>query len=244
VIPAYLDTLARALSFDPSLSRRVRQEVEDHLLDAVAADPARDRREAERQAVARFGEPHAIAAEFARVSAARQARSLAAAIVVMVFVVFIAMKARVAWYAATQWTMPEDMRPASRIVLLIDRYAFWTAVFLAIAGFAYMVGRRIPLALHRARDRHLRQVSLLCAIATATLVVSVISDGLLTAFQLRGAQWWTQSLIPIFSVALEVACVGVLGWQIRAITRRAACARALEQCPTTEIQLPGYRKNH
>jgi hypothetical protein len=243
VIPAYLDTLARALSFDPSLSRRVRQEVEDHLLDAVAADPARDRREAERQAVARFGEPHAIAAEFTRVAAARQARSLAAAIVVMVFVVFIAMKARVAWYAATQWTMPEDMRPASRIVLLIDRYAFWTAVFLAIAGFAYMVGRRIPLALHRARDRHLRQVSLLCAIATAALVVSVISDGLLTAFQLRGAQWW-QSLIPIFSVALEVACVGVLGWQIRAITRRAACARALEQCPTTEIQLPGYRKNH
>jgi len=134
VIPAYLDTLARALSFDPSLSRRVRQEVEDHLLDAVAADPARDRREAERQAVARFGEPHAIAAEFTRVAAARQARSLAAAIVVMVFVVFIAMKARVAWYAATQWTMPEDMRPASRIVLLIDRYAFWTAVFLASRG--------------------------------------------------------------------------------------------------------------
>jgi HAAS len=228
MIPAYLDALASALSFDPSLSRRVRQEVEDHLLDAVAADPARDRREAERQAVARFGEPHAIAAEFTRVAAARQARSLAAAIVVMVFVVFIAMKARVAWYAATAWTMAEDMRPAGGIVLLIDRYAFWTSVLLAIAGFAYMVGRRIPPALHRARDRYFRHASLLCAIATAALVVSVISDGLLTAFQLRGAQWSTQSLIPIFSMALEVACVGVLGWQIRAITRKAACARALE----------------
>jgi HAAS domain-containing protein len=244
MISDYLDTLARALSFDPALSRRVQREVEDHLLDAIACNPTRDGREAERRAIARFGEPHAIAAEFARVSVARQARSLAAAIVVMVFVVFIAMKARVAWYAATQWTMPEDMRPAGGIVLLIDRYAFWTAVFLAIAGFAYMVGRRIPLALHRARDRHLRQVSLLCAIATAALVLSVISDGLLTAFQLRGEQWWTQSLIPIFSMALEAACVGVLGWQIRAITRRAACARALERCPTTEIQLPGNRKNH
>jgi len=228
VIPDYLDALARALSFDPALSRRVRQEVEGHLLDAVAADPARDRREAERRAVARFGEPHAIAAELARVSVARQARSLAAAIVVMVFVVFIAMKARVAWYAATQWTMAEDMRPASKIVLLIDRYAFWTAVILAIAEFAYMVGRRVAPALHRAHARHLRHVSLLCAIAAAALAVSVVSDGLLTAFQLRGALSWAESLIPISSMALEVACIGVLGWQIHAITRRAACARALE----------------
>ena len=228
MIADYLDTLARALSFDPALSRRVRREVEDHLLDAVAADPARDAREAERQAVARFGEPHAIAAEFARVAVARQARSLAAAIVVMVFVVFIAMKARVAWYAATQWTMAEDMRPAGEIVLRIDRYAFWTAVILAIAGFAYMVGHRVAPALHRARARHLRHVSLLCAIAAAALAVSVVSDGLLTAFQLRGALSWAESLIPISSMALEIACIGVLAWQIRAITRRAACARALE----------------
>jgi hypothetical protein len=228
VIPDYLDALARALSFDPSLSRRVRREVEDHLLDAIAADPARDRREAERRAVARFGEPHAIAAEFARVSVARQARSLAAAIVVMIFVVFIAMKARVAWYAATQWTMAADMRPAGEIVLLIDRYAFWTSVILGIAGFAYMVGHRILSPFHRARDRHLRHASLLCAIATAALLVSVISDGLLTAFWLRETLLRAESLVPIFSMALEVACVGVLVWQIRAIARRAACTRALE----------------
>jgi hypothetical protein len=228
VIRDYLDALATALSFDPSLSRRVRREVEDHLLDAIAADAACDRREAERLAVARFGEPHAIAAEFARVSVARQARSLAAAIVVMIFVVFLAMKARVAWYAATQWTMAADMRPAGEIVLLIDRYAFWTSVILAVAGFAYMVARRIPPALHRARDRHLRHVSLLCTIAAAALVVSVISDGLLTTFWLRDAPLRAGSLVPIFSMALEVACVGVLAWQIRTITRRAASARALE----------------
>jgi len=87
---------------------------------------------------------------------------------------------------------------------------------------------RVAPALHRTQAKHLRHVSLLCAIATAALVVSVISDGLLTAFQLRGALSWGESLIPIFSVALEVACIGVLAWQIRAITRRAACARALE----------------
>jgi len=228
VIRDYLDTLAHALSFDPALSRRVRQEVEDHLLDAIAADPARDRREAERRVVARFGEPHAIAAEFARVSVARQARSLAAAIVVMVFVVFVAMKARVAWYAAIQWTMAEDMRPAGEIVLRIDRYAFWTAVILGIAGFAYMVARRAPLALRRAHDRQLRRLAVLCTIATAALVVSVISDGFLTAFQLRDAPLRAEALVPILSMAFEVACVGVLAWQMRAIARRAACARALE----------------
>ncbi len=228
MIPDYLNALASALSFDPALSRRVRREVEEHLLDAIAADPARDRREAERQAIARFGAPDAIAAQFARVSVVRQARSLAAGIVVMVFVVFVAMKARVAWYAATQWAMAEDMRPAGEIVLRIDRYAFWTAVILGLAGFAYMVGRRVLPVLHRAHDKHLRHVSLLCTIATAALVVSVISDGLLTAFQVRGALLCAESLIPIFSMALEVACVGVLAWQIRAITRRAAYVRALE----------------
>jgi hypothetical protein len=228
VIPDYLNALASALSFDPTLSRRVRREVEDHLLDAIAADPARDRREAERQAIARFGAPDAIAAQFARVSVVRQARSLAAATVVMVFVVFVAMKARVAWYAATQWAMAEDMRPAGAIVLRIDRYAFWTAVILGIAGFAYMIGRRVPLALRRAHDRQLRRFALLCTIATAALVVSVISDGLLTAFQLRDALLCAEALVPILSMAFEVACVCVLARQIRSITRRAACARALE----------------
>jgi hypothetical protein len=40
VISDYLDSLVGALSFDRPLSGRVRQEVEDHLREAVAADPA------------------------------------------------------------------------------------------------------------------------------------------------------------------------------------------------------------
>src|SRR6266403_1450386 len=39
MIPDYLERLARELSFDRSLARNVRQEVEDHLWEAVAADP-------------------------------------------------------------------------------------------------------------------------------------------------------------------------------------------------------------
>ena len=63
MISDYLDSLVGALSFDRPLSGRVRQEVEDHLREAVAADP-----EAERRAIANFGDPRVIAAEFAMVS--------------------------------------------------------------------------------------------------------------------------------------------------------------------------------
>ncbi len=55
VISAYADVLAGMLGFDRSLSRRIRQEVEDHLREAVAADRAGDSLEAERRAVANFG---------------------------------------------------------------------------------------------------------------------------------------------------------------------------------------------
>jgi hypothetical protein len=138
------------------------------------------------------------------------------------------MKARVAWYGATQWTMADDMKSASEIVLLIDRYAFWASVILGIAGFVYMAGRRTPLTFHRAFDKHLRRFSLLSTVATGTLVVSVISDALLTGFQLREAILCAQSLIPILSMAFEVACVCVLVYQIRLITQRATSARALK----------------
>ena len=102
MISDYLESLAGALRFDRSLSRRVRQEVEDHLSEAVAAHPGSDRPEAEQRAIANFGDPHVIAAQFAVVSVAKQTRRAGAAIILVIAGVFIAMKARVAWYAMTQ----------------------------------------------------------------------------------------------------------------------------------------------
>src|SRR5690348_758660 len=75
VIAAYVERLAQALDFDPSLSQRVRREVEDHLWEAVAANPTGDRLEAERRAVANFGDPEAIAARFVVVSVAKARRT-------------------------------------------------------------------------------------------------------------------------------------------------------------------------
>ena len=40
MIAAYAELLAGKLDFNPSLSRRVRQEVQDHLWEAAAADPS------------------------------------------------------------------------------------------------------------------------------------------------------------------------------------------------------------
>jgi hypothetical protein len=227
VISDYLDSLASALSFDRSLSRCVRQEVEDHLWEAVAADPTGNGAEAERRAIAHFGDPHVLAAQFALVSLVKQARRVAAAIILVVSGVFIAMKARVAWYAVTQWTMSDDMRAVSGIVLLIDRYSFWLSVFLGIAGFVYITGRRAPAAFYPVFHKQLRRFFFLCIAATGALVVSVISDGVLTTLQLHGAQLCSDSLIPIFSMAIEIACASVLAFQIRCIARRRTCMASL-----------------
>jgi HAAS domain-containing protein len=121
MIPAYLDQLANTLRFDRALSRCVVQEVEDHLREAIAADPAPDRLEAERRAIRNFGEPQLLAAQFAVVSLARRTRRLGIAVVLAIVAVLAAMKARVAWYAALLWSMSDDVRPLAAIVLTIDR---------------------------------------------------------------------------------------------------------------------------
>jgi hypothetical protein len=226
VISDYLDALADALRFDRSLSRCVVQEVEDHLREAAAADPTRDRLEAERRAIAHFGDPHAIAAQFAVVSLAKQARRAGAALILIAAAVFVTMKSRVVWYAAAQWTMRDDVKEVGRVVGLIDRYSFWFSVVLAIGGWAYISSRRVSPVLAGYR-RQLRLSFILCLVATTSLTVSVISDGVLTALQLHGVEFCTGSLVPIFSMAIEVAGVGVLGFQIRGMTRRAASTATL-----------------
>ena len=227
MISEYLESLADALSFDRSLSRRVRQEVEDHLWETIAADPIGDRLEAERRAIANFGDPHVIAAQFAIVSLAKQTRRFGVAVILAVAGVFVVMKARVAWYAATQWAMSDDMRAIGGIVGLIDRYSFWLSVIVGITGFAYISVRGIPQGLYPAYRKRLDRFFLLCAAATGALIVSIISDGVLTALQLVEKEIRAAFLIPIFSMAIEIACAGVLVFQIRRIAQRMASTAAL-----------------
>jgi len=223
VIPEYVERLARALDFDPSLSRRVRREVEDHLWEAVSADPTVDRREAERHAVAAFGDPRRIAAQLAVVSLATRARGVGVATLVVIAAVFVAMKARLAWYAVIDCPAG-SMGALGGIVVTIDRAAFWLSVVVAIAGLLSMSGRRIPADLTPGYRRQLRRFSLLSLAATGALITVVISDGVLTAFRLPVMGWSAAALVPLVSMASEVVGAAGLLVSLRGMARRTTAA--------------------
>ena len=227
MIQDYLELLERELNFDRSLSRCVRQEVEDHLWEAVAVDLTGDMLVAQRRAIANFGDARAIAAQFAVVSLARHSRRAGVAAVLVIASVFIAMKARIAWYAAAQWAISDDMRAVGGLVVQVDRYAFWMSLIVGLGACVYIVSRQIPATFHPVYRRQLRRFFVLCCAATAALVVSVISDGVLTALQLRGAELSAGFLVSIASMAIEIACVGILVVHIRGITLRAASTASL-----------------
>jgi hypothetical protein len=55
----------------------------------------------------------------------------------------------------------------------------------------------------------------------------VICHGVLTALRLSGWELSFDFLIPIFSMAIEIACAAVLVVHIRGITKRMASTAAL-----------------
>lgn len=190
--------------------------------EAVAANPAADRREAARRAVADFGDPRVIATQFAVLSLAKQARRVGVAAVLMVAAVFVAMKARLTWYGVMGSPTVDPMRALGEIVISIDRGAFWLSFLAGIACWRYVERLRIPAAFTAEYRVRLRRFAFLSSAATAALIASVISDGVLTSLRLSGTGWSAESLLPVFSMAVEVACAGALVSHIRGMMRRAA----------------------
>ena len=213
MISEYAARLAGKLSFDRTLSHRVRQEVEDHLREAVAADSSGEPLEAERRAIANFGDPHAIAAQFAAASLAAQTRKIGVTAILVIAGVFLAMTTRVTWYDLTQWGVCEDLLALSETLGLIDRSAFLIAAIGGIASWVHI--------------KQLRRFLVLCTIATGALVACVVCDGALTAQRLSGWEFSVDFLIPIFSMAIEIGCAAVLVFHIRGVTRRMASATSL-----------------
>jgi hypothetical protein len=227
MIADYLDQLGRELDFDRSLSRGVRQEVEDHLWEAVAADSSGSPAEAQQRAVANFGDARTIAAQFAVVSLARCSRRAGVTAVLVIAIVYLAMKARFVWSAAVPWASGDEIAALRASVVATDRYAFWLAILVGLGGWIYIRSREIPAGFHPLYRRQLRRFFLLCSLAAAALVVSVVSDGVLMALHWRGTAWSAELAFPILSMALEVACVGILVFYIRGVTLRAASTAAL-----------------
>jgi hypothetical protein len=69
----------------------------------------------------------------------------------------------------------------------------------------------------------------LWALAAVGLVASVVCDGMLTALRLSGWGFSVDFLVPLFSMAVEVACVALLVYQIHVFARRTAAAGDLLQ---------------
>jgi hypothetical protein len=227
LIDDYVERLAGKLDFDRSLSRRLRREVEDHLREAIAADATGDVAAAERRAVANFGDADAIAAQFAVISLATRSRRMSGASILGVAAIFIAMKGRVAWYAAAQSTTNIDLGSIVAIVSSVDRYAFRFSVMAAIGCWLYIGTRRFPHAFDSMFRKQLDRFLLVSTVMIAALMASVASDGILTAIQLSGAGFSANSLVPILSMAIEVLCAGLLALHIRGTTRRVTQIAAL-----------------
>ncbi|HJT08907.1 MAG TPA: hypothetical protein VJ747_18390, partial [Stellaceae bacterium] len=140
---------------------------------------------------------------------------------------FIAMKARLGWYALTQWAVSDEMRALSDMVGVLDRFVFWLAVALGAAGWAYIVSRATPARFHAGCRSQSRRISCLCAAVTAVLVAAVVADGVLTALRLGDTAVSASFLIPVLSMTAEIAGAALLVWRLLGTNRRMASAAAL-----------------
>ena len=223
-IAEYVAVLSRELRFDPSLSRRVCAEVEDHLREAAADGAGAD---AESEAVARFGSPYAVARQFAAPSLTRQTKGVGYGMVLVVLCSYLAMAGRLAWYSALDWRIGNDapLTALRTVTILIDRYAFALAAIVGLCSLAYAWRARSAELNATSRSR-LRRFFLLCALATLGLLVTVAADIVLTALRLAGSAPSLASLLPLALLAVEIALTAIFIAHLRLVMRRTASAFA------------------
>ena len=236
LVTEYLDALTRELRFDLQLSRRVRQEVEDHLLEAIADEPVggsngnadADSCEAQRRAIARFGDPRDIARQYAPLSLLRQARRVGATLIVAIAAILILMKGRGALYGFLQWRLNADwLGELSTIGPAIDRYAFQGALVAGILGWLYIASRSVASTLDIGYQHQLRRCLLLSTASAILLIGSVILDTLLSGARVLGAGMSVAALVPLLSIALEVALATAIVAEIRKTVQRKALVSLL-----------------
>jgi len=218
----YLDALSRELAFDPALSRRVRHEVQDHLWEAVMADPAELAIDAEHRAISRFGAAQDIAAQYRTTSLYMRMRKTGALVLCAVAAVFVAMESRVVWYGLTQWGISEHLKAVGEIIVPIDRYAFLLAIAFGILGWLYIVSRPIPANYRWACRDQLRRGQFLTGTAAMAVAIAVTCEAFLTSWRLAEAQWSVNSLFPVVSIVIEVGIVVAAVVYIRNTIRRVA----------------------
>ena len=127
-IANYLDTLARELSFDLALSRRVCTEIEDHLWQATDGCPSI---EGQQQAIANFGDPRDIAKQYMTTALLTQVRWLGLSMIgsasTCIFLGLMKAKSCMV-HAVMEWKVNAEWEAVRAIGLIIDRYGFIVAV--------------------------------------------------------------------------------------------------------------------
>jgi hypothetical protein len=229
VVADYLDALARELSFDMALSRRVRREVEDHLWETTIDEAGGDSSEAQRRAVANFGDPREIARQYAALSLLSQTRRIGAIAVLALTGIFMAMKGRGAWYGLVQWGLGDHLKNAYTIGLSIDRYAFMIGLAVGVIGWAYIASRRAPTAYHKGYRIQVTRCVMFCTVTAGALLATVVTDTILTGLRLFEARLSASALVPLLSMGIEIAFVSVLILHIRATIQRMALVSSLQR---------------
>jgi hypothetical protein len=226
-VAEYLETLSRALSFDPPLARRVRQEAEDHLHEAVAAAAGDASIEEQHRAVRRFGNARDIASQYAASSLLSQTRRTGAVVVLAVAGIYLTMKGRLAWYGLTQWGLSSDLQDYGRLGLVFNRVSFTLALVLGVVGWIYIASLRVSPRLHATYRNQLRRGVAIAIAAACPFVASVLVDAALTGLRLHTAQSFAAASLPLLSMVAEASLAVFLVSEILKTIRRAGRASSL-----------------
>jgi hypothetical protein len=217
--------VARELSFDPRLARRLRAEVEDHLHEALAdrGDPHDENRLAE--VMCAFGDPRAFARQFLATALLSLARRAAGVTALAVVGMFGAMETRAAWYGWVNWPVSDHVRAANAIGHPVDRFAFVLAAAFALSALAYVITRRAPVRFYPTFGREIGFCIKLNAAVAVALISAMATESVLTGVRLFGAELDARALVPFVSLLLEVAVVG--GSMSYIVMMMNRCSRAL-----------------
>jgi hypothetical protein len=224
-IADFSSAVARELSFDPRLARRLRAEVEDHLHEALAdcGDPHDENRLAE--VICAFGDPRAFAQQFLATAMLSLARRAAAVTALAVVGMFGAMEARAVWYGWVNWPVSGHLRAANAIGHPIDRFAFVLAAAFALSAVAYVIMRRAPARFHVTFGREIGSCVKLNAAVALALMSAMATELVLTGVRLFEAELDVRVLLPFVSLILEVVVAGGSMSYILIVMSR--CSRAL-----------------